>query len=116
MKEKVFNNIIFIGFVFLLLAFSLKCFLISFGLLQEEYLLKLINTNIHLIYSSLIHQTVFILIGLFILFIALYIIWLKQKMVQLKPYIKVVTESGEIKISLYSLEQIILNILNEVKM
>ena len=82
---------------------------------RQEYLLKLINTNIHLIYSSLIHQTVFILIGLFILFIALYIIWLKQKMVQLKPYIKVVTESGEIKISLYSLEQIILNILNEVK-
>ena len=115
MKERVFNTIIFIGFVVLLLIFSLKCFLISFGIIKEEVLLRLINKNINLLYSNFINQTILVLIGSFILLVALYLIWLKQKMAQQLPYIKVSTDSGEIKISTYSLEQIILTILNDVK-
>ncbi len=115
MKEKVFNNIIFIFFVILLLIFSLKCFLVSFGIVKVEYLLGVLSENLYLVYSSPIHQIIFALIGFFIFFVALCLIWIKQKMVQQLSYIRIITDSGEIKISIYSLEQIILNILNGVQ-
>jgi uncharacterized alkaline shock family protein YloU len=115
MKEKVFNNIIFVLLIILLLILSLKCFLVSFSIIKAEYLISLVNENLHLIYSSLIHQIVLALIGLAILVFALYLIWLKQKMIQQLPYVKVITDSGEIKISTLSLEQIILSILNDIE-
>ncbi len=115
MKEKVFNNIIFICLVTLLLLFSLKCFLISFGIIKIEYLLKVFNEGLYLIYSNSIYQVICALIGSFIFLVALYLIWLKQKIGQLLPHVKVITDSGEIRISTYSLEQIVLNILNKVE-
>lgn len=115
MKEKVFNNVIFVCLVILLLLFSLKSFLISFGIIRIEYLLKVLNENLYLVYSSPIHQIIFGLVGFFIFFVALYLIWLKQKMGQQLSYVKVSTDSGEIRISMLSLEQIILNILDGVK-
>lgn len=115
MKEKVFNNIIFVLLIILLLILSLKCFLVSFGIIKAEYLISVVNENLHLIYSSLIHQIVLALIGLAIFVFVLYLIWLKQKMIQQLPYVKIITDSGEIKISTFSLEQIILSILNDIE-
>lgn len=115
MKERVFNNLVFVLLVILLLIFSLKCFLISFGVIKMEYLTKVINENLYLIYSNLVNQIIIALIGFVIFFLALYLIWVKQKMGQQLPYVKIVTDSGEIRISTYSLQQIILNILKEVE-
>jgi len=115
MKDKVFNNIIFISLITLLLVFSLKCFLISFGIIKIEYLLTMFNEWLYLIYSNSIYQAIFALIGLFIFLIALYLIWLNQKIGQPLPHVKVSTDSGEIRISTYSLEQIVLNVLNKVE-
>lgn len=114
MKEKVFNNIIFVVFIALLLIFSLKCFLVCFRIMEEEYLLSLIRYNLHLIYTESVTRIILIAIGLALFLLALYLIWVKQKMLQQLAYVKVDTDFGEIKISIYSLEQIILNILSEI--
>lgn len=115
MKEKFFHNIIFIFFVILLLIFSLKCFLIAFRLIQQDYLVKLINDNIHLIYTNLTNQILLALIGLLLLIIVLYLIWFKQRIVQQLPSVNVATNDGEIRVSTTSLSQIILNILHGVE-
>ena len=115
MKEKVFNNVVFVCLVILLLLFALKSFLISFGIIKMEYLLKMLNENLYLVYSSTINRIIFGFIGLFIFVVALYLIWLKQKIGQQLSYVKVSTNSGEIRISILSLEQIILNILDGVE-
>ena len=115
MKEKVFDNIIFICFVILLLIFSLKSFLVSFDIIKLEYLLKILNENLYSIYSNPIHRIILALIGLLIFLIVLFLIWLKQKMGQQLPYVKVSTGSGEIRISMLSLEQIILSILDGIE-
>ena len=115
MKEKIFNNVIFVCLVILLLICSLKSFLISFGIIKKEYLFKILNENLYLIYSSSIYQNIFALIGLFIFLIVLCLIWLKQKLIQRLLYVKVSTDWGEIRISMLSLEQIILNILDGIE-
>lgn len=115
MKEKVFNNIIFFLLIIFLLIFSLKCFLISLNIIKLEYLTKMINKNMYLIYSNTFNQIILALVGLVIFFLTLYLIWLKQRMSQELPYVKICTDSGEIKISTFSLEQIILNILSKVE-
>ncbi len=114
MKEKVFNNMIFILFIILLLIFSLKCFLISFHVIQEEILVRIINQNLHLIYANVTNRILLVLIGLLLLIISLYLIWLKQKMVQQPQSVKVPTDFGEINVSTSSLGQIILHILSDV--
>jgi len=111
MKEKFFNNLIFIIFIILLLIFSLKSFLVSLQIVQEEYLIKIINHNIHLVYSNFSNQALLALLGLLLLIIALYLIWLKQKITQQVPLVNINTDDGDIKISTFSLKQIILNIL-----
>jgi uncharacterized alkaline shock family protein YloU len=115
MKEKFFNNMIFIFFTILLLIFSLKCFLIAFHVIEEKFLIEIINNNINLVYSSLTNQILLGLAGLLLFIIALYLIWLKQKMTQQIPSVKITTDDGEIKISTTSLGQIILNILQSVE-
>lgn len=115
MKEKIFNNMIFIFFIILLLIFSLKCFLIAFHVIEEEFLIEIINNNISSFYSNITNQIVLGLVGLLIFIIALYFIWLKQKTTQQIPSVKITTDEGEIKISTTSLGQIILNILQNVE-
>ena len=114
MKEKFFNNMIFIFFIILLLIFSLKCFLVAFSTIEEKFLVEIINHNISLVYSSFTNQIFLGLAGLLIFIIALYLIWLKQKITQQIPSVKITTDDGEIKISTTSLGQIILNILHNV--
>jgi len=115
MKEKFFNNMIFILFIIMLLIFSLKCFLIAFNIIKQGFLLSIINQNINLIYSSLTNQIILALIGGIIFIIALYLIWLKQKTQQATPSVDIKTDDGGIKISTNSLEQIILNILHNTE-
>ena len=115
MKEKFFNNMIFILFIILLLVFSLKCFLIAFHVIQQEFLVKIINQYLNLVYLNFANQILLVLIGFLLFAIALYLIWLKQKMIQQLPSVKIATDDGEIKISTISLEQIILNILHDVE-
>ncbi len=115
MKEKFFNNMIFIFFIILLLIFSLKCFLIAFNIIQQEFIVKTINHYLNLVYLNFANQILLLLIGFLLFAIALYMIWLKQKMIQQLPSVKIVTDDGEIKISTISLEQIILNILHDVE-
>ncbi len=115
MKEKIFNNIIFILFAILLLLFSLKCFLVSFGIIKEEFLLNMVNEKLNIIYSTFVYQVILALIGFLLLFLVIYLIWLKQKIAQQLAHVKIVNDLGEIKISTSSLEQIILNILSEVE-
>ena len=114
MKEKVFNSIVFVFFIIILLAVSLKCFLVSFRIIEEEYLINIIVENLHLIYSDVIYKTILALVGLVLFLLAIGLIWMKQMMGERQLYVKVVTDSGEIKISLFSLEQVILNILHEI--
>ena len=115
MKEKFFNNMIFILFIILLLIFSLQCFLIAFHVIEQEFLVKIINHNLNLVYSSFNNQILVVLIGLLILAISFYLIWVKQKMIQQIPSVKITTDDGEIKISTTSLGQIILNILHGIE-
>ena len=118
MKEKFFNNIInstvFTIFIIILLAASLKCFLVSFRIIEEEYLVNIIVKNLHLIYSDVIYKTILALVGLVLFLLALALVWAKQMMGQQQPFVKVATDFGEIKISLFSLEQVILNILHNI--
>lgn len=106
---------IFTLFAILLLIFSLKCFLVAFRVIQQEYLIHIINQNINLIYSNYINQIILASIGLLLFVVVLYLIWLKQQIVQQLPSVKVATDEGEIKISTSSLSQIILNILQNVE-
>lgn len=115
MKEKYFNNLIFIFLIILVLIFSLKCFLISFGIVRLENLYKMINENLPLFYTSLIHQIALASVGFFLFILALYLIWLKQNIAQEADSVKINTDFGEIKISVNSLEQIMLNILDDVE-
>ena len=115
MKEKFFNNMIFILFIILLLIFSLQCFLIAFHVIEQGFLVEIINHNLNLVYSSLNSQILVALIGLLILAISFYLIWVKQKMIQQIPSVKITTDDGEIKISTTSLGQIILNILHDIE-
>ena len=115
MKEKFFNNMIFMLFIILLLIFSLKCFLIAFNVIQQGFLVKIISQILSLIYSNFSNQILLGLLGLLLFFIALYLIWLKQKMIQQLPAVKIATDDGEIKITTGSLERIILNILEDIE-
>ena len=114
MKEKVFNSIVFVFFIVILLTVSLKCFLISFHIIEREHLINLIVENLNLIYSDVIYKTMLALVGLAFFLLALGLILVKQRMVQRQLHVKVITDFGEIKVSLFSLEQVILNILKEV--
>jgi len=115
MKEKFFNNMIFMLFIILLLIFSLKCFLIAFNIIQQGFLVKIVNQYLSLIYSDFANQILLGLLGLLLFFIALYLIWLKQKMIQQLPSVKIATDDGEIKITTGSMERIILNILHNME-
>jgi len=115
MKEKFFNNMIFILFIILLLIFSLKCFLIAFNVIEKGFLVSIINKGINVIYSSLTNQVLLAIAGFVIFAIALWLIWLKQRIALQIPSVKITTDDGEIKISTTSLEQIILNTLHDIK-
>lgn len=115
MKEKIFNNMIFIFLIILLLIFSLKCFLISFQVIEEGLLIRIVNQGIGLIYSSFTHQILMAFVGFLFFIISLYLIWLKQKVTQQIPSVKVPTNFGEIKISTQSLSQMILHILKGIE-
>lgn len=115
MKEKVFNNTIFILFIILLLIISLNCFLVAFNIIEKGFLVSIVNNSINLIYSNFTNQILLAIVGFFIFFIALYLIWFKQKIVSQIPSVKITSDDGEIKISTASLEQIILNVLNDIK-
>ena len=115
MKEKLFNNTIFILFIILLLLFSLKCFLIAFHVVQEDFAVKIISHYLHLLYANVTNQMILALIGFLVFFISIYLIWLKQKRMQEIPSVKVLTDYGEMKISTLSLGQIVLHILSDVE-
>lgn len=111
MKENFLNNLIFVLFIFLLLFFSLLSFLISFQVVPQEIISQEVEQVLHLFYKSFTSQLLLSLIGILLLIIALYLIWLKQKTIQQVPSVKINTDDGDIKISTFSLKQIILNIL-----
>ena len=106
---------IFTLFTILLLIFSLNCFLVAFRVIKQEYLIYILNQNIQLIYSNYINQIILASIGLLLFVFVLYLIWLKQKMLQQEPSVRVATDEGDIKITISSLKQIILNILQNVE-
>lgn len=115
MKEKIFNNIIFVLFVVLLLVFSLKCFLVAFNIIKKEVLLSIIQNGLHLVYGNYTNQAILAVTGLIVLFIAFTLIWTRQKMMQQVPVVRISTEEGEINISIDSLKNIILNILKNIE-
>jgi len=78
-------------------------------------LVGIVNNNINLIYSNFTNQILLAIVGFLIFAIALYLIWLKQKIAAQVPSVKVISDDGEIKITTTSLEQIILNVLNDIK-
>jgi len=114
MKEKIFNNIIFVLFIVLLLVFSLKCFLVAFNIIKKDFLFSIIQNGLNLVYGSYINQAVLAAMGLILLFIALYLLWIKQKMIHQIPAVKISTEDGEINVSTDSLNNIILNVLENI--
>ncbi len=114
MKEKFFNHIIFILFIVLLLVFSLQCFLLAFRVIEQEFLIQKMNQYIHSVYSNFTNQVWLVLLGLLLFSIAIYLIWLKQRVAQQQPYVKIATDDGEIIVSKLTLEQIILSILSDV--
>ncbi len=114
MKENIFNNIIFTLFIVLLLFFSLQCFLLAFRVIEKEFLIQKLNQYIQAIYANFNHQVWLVLLGLLLFSIAIYLIWLKQRVAQKQLFVKITTDEGEIIVSKLSLEQIILNILSDV--
>lgn len=115
MKEKIFNNIIFVIFLIMLIVISFGCLLIGSRIIPQDIILNYLTQNLSTIYTLFSYQLLLVLIGIVIFLFAVYLLWLKSKMAYQIPSVNKKTDYGEIKISTYSLAQIMLNILNEIE-
>ncbi len=108
MSKESFNNLIFILFLVVTISISGIFLALSLRLFSlESFFFK---TN-YLIYSSFINQIVLGLVGVLLIFLAIYLIWQKTQIDKGNLSVVQKTSFGEIKISIGSIKRLALKVI-----
>ena len=111
MGKESFNNLIFVLFLVVTISISGIFLALSLRLFSlENFFFK---TN-YLIYSSFINQIVLGLVGVLLIFLAIYLIWQKTQIDKGNLSVVQKTSFGEIKISIGSIKRLALKVIKEM--
>ena len=108
MSKKSFNNLIFILFLAVLVFISGFFLALSLRLFSLENLF--FKTN-YLIYSNFFNQITLGLVGILLIFLAVYLIWQKTQIDKGNLSVVQKTSFGEIKISIGSIKRLALKVI-----
>jgi len=108
MSKESFNNLIFVLFLAVVVFISGIFLALSLRLFSLESLF--LKTN-YLIYSNLFNQVLLSLMGVLLIFLALYLIWQKAQIDRGNLSIVQKTSFGEIKISTGSIKRLVLKVI-----
>jgi len=108
MSKESFNNLIFVLFLVVSISISGIFLALSLRLFSLENLF--FKTN-YLIYSSFINQIVLGIVGVLLIFLAIYLIWQKTQIDKGNLSVVQKTSFGEIKISIGSIKRLALKVI-----
>ena len=111
MTKGSFNNLIFILFLIIIFLVSGIIFSLSLGLFPLENIFLKLN---YMIYSNFLNQLVLVLISALLVVLAIYLIWEKGQYDREDLTISQKTSFGEVKISLNSVKDLILKVLDKI--
>jgi len=107
MSKESFNNLIFVLFLVVVIFISGIFLALSLRLFSlESFFFK---TN-YLIYSNLFNQIILVLVGVLLIFLAIYLIWQKTQIDKGNLSVIQKTSFGEIKISIGSIKHLTLKV------
>ena len=107
MSKESFNNLIFVLFLVVVIFISGIFLALSLRLFSlESFFFK---TN-YLIYSNLFNQIILVLVGVLLIFLAIYLIWQKTQIDKGNLSAVQKTSFGEIKISIGSIKHLTLKV------
>ena len=107
MSKESFNNLIFVLFLVVVIFISGIFLALSLRLFSlESFFFK---TN-YLIYSNLFNQIILVLVGVLLIFLAIYLIWQKTQIDKGNLSVVQKTSFGEIKISIGSIKHLTLKV------
>jgi len=115
MNKNRFNNITFIFLITLIILISLAAFSISLKIVSFDVFTETMNKGISLIYTNIIDQIILGLIALLLFLIAIYLIQKRKQFNLLSLSVIKKTSYGEVKISLESLNYLIIKILKKAE-
>jgi uncharacterized alkaline shock family protein YloU len=108
MSKESFNNLIFV--LFLLVTVFISGFFLALSLRLFSLESFFFKTN-YLIYSNLFNQITLGLVGAFLIFLAIYLIWQKAQIDKGNLSVVQRTSFGEIKISIGSIKRLALKVI-----